>query len=120
MKRLKILSVLICLALVSCATIQERWNALTPDEKARIIINDLQTQLETLWNKGKDYVNQNPQYSQIWRDEIVPAFSTANTCLKTVIMIAQTRGITPDQVYSYVQPALDKIMFYLIKIGALK
>lgn len=116
----KILILMFIPLLLSCASIQERWNSLSPDEKARIIVSDLQSQLETLFDKGKSYVQNNPQYLPVWKEKIVPTFDLANDTLKRVIFIIRTKGMGPSDIYQTVQPYLDKIIAYLIEIGAIK
>jgi len=120
MKRKVFIPILLLLLLVSCATIQEQWNKLTPDEKARIVINDLQTQLSNLWETGKTYVDANPQYQEKWKKEIVPIFDSANKNLKVAITLSKVNQITPDVVYQNIQPAINSIIIMLVQIGAIK
>ncbi|MCL6542047.1 MAG: hypothetical protein K6T87_15940 [Roseiflexus sp.] len=123
MKR-KVLSVFVSLMLINlligCATVQEQWTKLTPDEKARVIINDLQMQLSSLWDTGKAYVETNPKHQDVWKQKIVPLFDIANRNLKMVIVLAQTKQITPAEVYEVIQPSLNSIILLLVNIGAIK
>ena len=106
--------------LVSCAGIQEKWNVLTPDEKARIIVSDIQAQLNTLFDTSKAYVIANPKYQEKWRTQIIPAFDLTNESLASAMILAKAGKITPDQVYAQVQPILNSLITLLVSIGAVK
>lgn len=118
--RLVLPMLLILTFLVSCVGIQEKWNALTPDQKARVVVNDLQNQLNTLFDTGKAYITANPQYQDKWKKQIVPAFDVANKSLLSAMNLAKSGQITPDQVYSQVQPVLNSVINLLVSIGAAK
>jgi len=120
MKRKIFIPIMLAMFLISCATIQDQWNKLTPDEKARIIINDLQTQLSNLWDVGKAYVEANPKYLDEWKNKIVPMFDTANKNIKVAITLSKLNQITPDMVYENIQPAINSIIVMLVQIGAIK
>jgi enamine deaminase RidA (YjgF/YER057c/UK114 family) len=125
MKRAKVIwSVLLALILLvgiglaGCASIQESWDRLTPDQKARVIVNDLQQQLDQAFDTSKAYVALHPEYQATWQNEVVPAFDVANEAMKNVITLAQNGDITPDEVYEQIQPLLNKILALLASIGA--
>ncbi len=121
--RLKWFPIILLLTLFilgGCATVQESWNKLTPDQKARVVINDLQSQLDTLFNTGKTYVTSNPQYQDKWKKQIVPAFDVANKGLRSATELAKTGQITPDQVYAQIQPLINSTINLLISIGGAK
>jgi len=115
-----VIPLLLVLVLLSCAGLQEKWNALTPDQKARIVINDIQGQLDNSFTQGKAYVAANPKYSEKWKKEIVPAFDVANKALASAIQIGKTKPITPDFVYMQVTVQVNQVLNLLIQIGALK
>lgn len=117
----KLSVICIVMLLVGCSyfgTIQQKWDNLTSDEKARIIVNDMQGQLDNLFNAGKVYVTANPKYAGEWKGKIVPAFDTANKSLATVIALGSKA--TPDILYSKIQPQITSIVNMLIAIGAIK
>lgn len=121
MQKLRILSVLLVFLLAaSCAGLQEKWNALTPDQKARIIINDLQEQLTTAFDQGKAYVTAKPQYQAKWKSEIIPAFDVANKALADAIALGKAKPLTPAIVYEKVGNTVNNVLDLLIKIGAMK
>jgi len=121
MRKLRMIFVLvILLGNIACAGLQAKWNALTPDEKARIVVNDLQDQLANAFDTGKAYVSANPQFQAEWRDKIVPAFDVANKALASVIAIGKTKSITPEFVYKEVQGLVTNVLNLLVKIGAIK
>lgn len=120
-RQIKLLLVMVVfLSLVACAGVQEKWNALTPDEKARVVVNDIQAQLNTLFDTGKAYVMANPKYQDKWKKEIIPAFDLANKTLASANILAKAGKITPDQVYGQVQPVLNSVIALLVSIGAVK
>ena len=121
MKRLRIsIAVLVCLALVACAGIQAKWNALTPDQKARVVISDLQGQLNGLFDQGKAYVAAKPQHQALWKSQIVPAIDQANKAIKTVIDLGKIKTLTPDYVYLTINPRIAGVVAWLVQIGAIK
>lgn len=111
---------LVVFLLVGCAGIQEKWNNLNSDEKARIILNDLQSQLNTLFDTGKAFVVANPQHTATWKTKIIPAFDLANKSLLSAMNLSKLGQITPDEVYGQVQPVLNSCINLLVQIGALK
>ena len=115
-KRKLVLLVLIAMVLSSCASmanLQESWNKLTPDEKARIISSGFQTQLDTLFDTGKAYVVANPDKQAVWKTQAVPAFDTCNKALR-VYMIGNT---TPEEVYNAIPPLLESVVKSLKAMG---
>lgn len=119
-KAMRILVLVLALFLVaSCAALKPKWDNLTPDEKARVILDGMQEQLNGLWKTGNEYVAANPQYKDMWKINGIPAFDAANKSLKTTIEIAMTEKITPNVVYEKVQPAINGVIGFLVSIGAL-
>jgi len=115
--------VLLFVSLVGCAyfgTIQDKWARLTPDEKARIILSDIQGQLSNLFDVGKAYVSANPKYNGIWKEKIVPAFDTANRSIKTAIELGKGKGLSPSFIYDTVQPNVNSVITLLEQIGAIR
>lgn len=118
MKRLLAVTliVMLCLAL-ACTTMQQQWDKLTPDEKARVVIADMQNQLNTLFDTGKQYVTLHPEAKEVWKEKAVPAFDLANKALEAAIKISSTQGITPDELYQVVAPLIDKVLQILTDMG---
>ena len=112
--------ILLVLMLVACATTQEKWKALTPDEQARIVIDDLQGQIDNAWSGCKAYVDANPKYHDQWIKTINPAFSAANKALASVMAIGKTKPITPAFVYEQVQKQLTNALTLATQIGWIK
>ncbi|MCL6577992.1 MAG: hypothetical protein K6T73_01215 [Candidatus Bathyarchaeota archaeon] len=121
MKRFwKFLPLIMALFVLSCAGVQQQWNRLTPDEKARVILNDMQEQLNTLFNQGKLYVQANPKHQQIWKEKIIPAFETSNRALGTAMELARNKQISPQETYNRFQPLINSVVNLLVEIGAVK
>lgn len=123
MKKLIAVSMFSVLLLVGCAgfaNLQEKWNALTPDAKARIIISDFQGQLNNLFTQGKAYIAANPSKEGEWKSKVVPAFDKANKSLGLVISIGKTSTLTPGQVYANVQDNVTKLIYLLTSLGVIK
>ena len=114
------LSVILLATLVSCVELQEKWRALTPDQKAQVIIGDIQGQLTNAFNTGKAYIATKPEYQEKWKTQIVPAFDIANKALASVIVLGKTKPLTPEFVYAQVQPQVTNVVNLLILIGAIK
>lgn len=114
------LLLIVLVSMVACSGIQTQWDKLTPDQKARIVINDIQDQLQGLFTNGKAYVTANPQYQTVWNTKIVPAFNVANTNLASIIGLSKTSSITPEMVYSAVQQSVNSVILLLTQIGAIK
>jgi len=114
------LSVILLVTLVSCVELQEKWKALTPDQKAQVIIGDIQGQLTNAFNTGKAYIATKPEYQEKWKTQIVPAFDIANKALASVIVLGKTKPLTPEFVYAQVQPQVTNVVNLLILIGAIK
>ena len=114
------LSVILLASLVSCVGLQEKWGALTPDQKAQVIIGDIQGQLTNAFNTGKAYIATKPEYQEKWKTQIVPAFDIANKALASVIVLGKTKPLTPEFVYAQVQPQVTNVVNLLILIGAIK
>jgi len=106
--------------LVGCGTLQEQWNKRTPDERARIITNGIQDQLNDSFDVSKAYVTANPKYQEKWIKEIAPAFKIANETTADVLLLAKSGQITPDQVYAKLSPLINKVTNYLVSIGAVQ
>ena len=119
-KYLFVVMVLVLLvAVAGCKTVAEKWESLTPDEKARVVIDDFQTQLDNLFHAGKTYVDAHPEAVTVWKQRIVPAFSTANKTLAHLISLAQLEELTPDAVYDEMGPWITEITALLVQLGAI-
>jgi len=103
--------------LASCATVQDSWNKLTPDQKARIVVSDLQGQLGTAFDTAKAYVDVHPQYKDIWKSKVLPSFDVANTALAGAMKLAQQQQITPEQIYINIVPVLKKVIAAAAEMG---
>lgn len=119
--KIKIIGLLILVMfLFSCASIQESWNKLTPQEKSRIILNDMQEHLGSLFDTGKSYVVLHPEYQNKWKNDIIPAFSVTNRALASAIMLSKIGTTSPDEVYAQIQPLINTVSSLLFSIGAVK
>jgi hypothetical protein len=90
---------------------------LTPDQKARIIVSDLQDQLSNSFDSAKAYVDVHPQYKDIWKTKVLPPFDIANTALKGAMKLAQQQQITPEQIYINLVPLLSKVISAAAEMG---
>lgn len=118
MKRVKLTVVmfLVMIVLVSCAGVQEKWNQLTPDQKARIIIGDIQDQLSTVFDTAKAQIGHKPE----WKAKVVPAFDVANKALADVIALGKAQPLTPAMVYEKVQNQVNNVLNLCIQLGWVK
>mgnify|MGYP001566531432 CR=1 FL=1 len=120
MKRKVLVGLLAIVLLVGCAGLQAKWAALTPDEKARIVISDLQGQLDNAFTQGKAYVAAKPELQVKWKSNIIPAFDVANKALASVIVVGKTKPLTPEFVYAQAQVQVTNVLNLLIQLGAIK
>lgn len=120
MRKVKFLVFLALIVLVACAGIQAKWNALTPDEKARIILNDFQGQLDNAFTQGKAYVTAKPELQVKWKTQIIPAFDVANKAIASAITLGKTKPLSPDVIYAQVQGQVTNVLNLLIQLGAIK
>jgi hypothetical protein len=111
-----LLGVVLLACFISCSTIQEKWSALTPDQQARIIIDDLQGQLDNAFVSVKAQIGTKPE----WKSTIVPAFDVANKALADVIAIGKTQPLTPELVYSKVQNQINNVLNLCVQFGWIK
>jgi hypothetical protein len=116
----RIVVLILALFLVaSCAMLKPKWDNLTSDEKARVILDGMQEQLNGLWNTANAYVAANPQYQDMWKVNGIPAFDAANKAIRSTVEIAMVEKITPNIVYDRVQPAINSVIGFLVSVGAL-
>ena len=120
MRKIPILILVSAFLLCACAGTQEQWDALSNQEKSRIIIAGFQNELNTLFDTGKAYVIANPEYNETWKIKILPAMSLTNEAIASTARLSMTEEITPDMVYSEIQPFINEVIFYLVEIGAIK
>lgn len=114
--RLTIIYFAVVTLLMGCASmanLQEAWNKLTPDGKARIIASGFQTQLDTLFDTGKAYVTAHPEHLALWKQQVIPQFDTCNKALR-VYMLGNT---TPEAIYKEIPPLIEAIVKSLKLMG---
>jgi hypothetical protein len=100
-----------------CAGLKAQWSSLPSDDKARIIVDDMQSQLNTAFDTADAYVKANPQYAEKWQKEILPAFDVANKAIKTSIDLAKAGKITYDDVLADARPLFNAVISLLQSIG---
>ena len=117
-RKLAIVFVLMAFLVAGCtAALQNAWNSKTPDEQARIIVSGLQKTLNQKFDEAKALVVVNPQYQEMWKKNILPAFDRANKTLRSFSELSFTGALTPAIVYAKYKPDIDALMLYLLKIG---
>ena len=106
------------LALVmACASLQEKWNKLTPNEQARVIVNGFQKTLSSLFDTGKAYVTANPSKQVIWKTKAIPAFDAANQAIFLGIQACIEGKGLPSKMYDSIGPAMKAIDDILLLMG---
>lgn len=83
------LALILILSLCSCATLQQKWNNATDDERARIILSQSQKSLNTMFTLGKAFVELKPEYLLRWKEKAIPAFDIANKVVAGLIAKGQ-------------------------------
>ena len=109
-----ILVILMAVLMVGCA----HWAELTRQEKARTVADGIQEELDEMFDSSKMYLDLHPEYQEKWKTKIVPAFDLANKTLKEVSELAKMEVITPDEVRQRMIPLLNRLIRYLVEIGA--
>src|SRR4030042_419567 len=108
--------------LASCATtgsnIQEQWEALTPDEQARVVISGFQKQVRSLLISTEAYITANPKYLDGWKTKILPSADFTKKSLDALVDLRLTPNLTPDLVYSKIQPLINNLILLIGQIGA--
>jgi len=118
MRRSKVVIVILAVLLVaSCASLQDKWNKLTPNEQARIIVGGFQKTLSSLFDTGKAYVTANPSKLTIWKTKAVPAFDAANQAIFLGIQACIEGKGLPSKMYDSIGPAMKAIDDILLLMG---
>jgi len=73
------------LLLTGCASLQEKWDKATEDEKARIMISQFQGTLKSSFILAEAFVKANPQYNEVWKTKVLPMFDFVNRILNDFI-----------------------------------
>ena len=79
------LMLIMMVSLLACATLQQKWDKATDDEKARITISQTQKSLKTAFVTSKAFVDANQKYQAEWKTKIIPMFDATNKILKDLI-----------------------------------
>jgi hypothetical protein len=109
--------ILLLILLAGCASVQEKWDALTPNEQARVIVNGFQKTLSSLFDTGKAYVNLHPDKQALWKDKAIPAFDAANQAIFVGIQACiEGKGI-PAKMYDSIGPMMKAVKDVLLLIG---
>lgn len=109
----KFIVLFLLIFVVGCAA----WSTLTRDEKARAVVDLMQTQLEEMFDQSKAYLDLHPEYQDKWKTEIVPAFDVANKTLADVAHLAKSQPMTAAQIRAVVEPLIGRIICLLGQIG---
>jgi len=101
---------LLAFYLTSCATLQQKWDKATEDEKARIFVSQTEKTLKTLLVSGEVFVEANPKYKEEWKAKVLPMFKAANAIVGDLIqkgMAGQT--LTSTQVLTAIAGRIKEI-----------
>jgi hypothetical protein len=106
--------IILIIALIGCTA---SWELLTPDQKARAIIDGMQLQLNDLFDQGKAYIDTHPDKLEVWQTEIIPVFDMANKAIADTIELAKLEKIGPRDVQQKLMPFLNRVLMHLDNIG---
>jgi hypothetical protein len=122
--------VLLLLAVVGCSLFltqvqQDAVANLTLDQKARLVADGFQSQLERDFDSAKAYVDSSPDptVKAAWKAQIVPIFDSANKALAKIIGAGALASgtvngnMTPDEIYAKIQPFMADLIRELVNIG---
>jgi len=116
-KKSIVIGICLLFVLASCATFQEKWNALGRNERARVIVAGVQTELESLFDAGKAYVTANPDKQEMWKKQVIPAFDTANKSIAAYIVFIGKGEATPEGAVNTLFPLLKSVVNLLASMG---
>lgn len=116
----KIAVPILLILLVGCVGLQQKWEQLTPDQKARVILADMQGQLRNMFESGKRYVEANPDKRPMWEKQVLPAIEGANKAIGQMIAAGATATLTPDRIYHHCQALIDIAADLMLKMGVTK
>jgi hypothetical protein len=109
-KSLFLVLVLMWVMMAACATLQEKWNKATPQEKSRITISQFQMSVKEMLDAGGLFVDQNPTYRPQWKEKVLPIFKTVNGILDQFILdLDQGKAISFTTIISAVSGKIGEI-----------
>lgn len=82
-------SLVLLVGLMGCATLQQKWDKATDDERARIIIKQTQSSLKNVSILTATVVEKNPQYKDAWKTKVLPMIETVSDILGDLIKKGQ-------------------------------
>lgn len=82
-------SLVLLAGLMGCATLQQKWDKATDDERARITVSQIQKSLKTTAVLAQAFVASNPKFQNDWKTKVLPMFETANNILGDLIKKGQ-------------------------------
>jgi hypothetical protein len=102
-----------------CVNLQSQWNKATEDERARIVLNQMQMSLDTLLDTGAAYVAVHPEKKADWQQRVLPMFKSVNNMIGENIKLAkENQGkVTVAQVMAAIQPKITEIEAVAIAWG---
>ena len=115
----KTLPVILMFMIMGCVGLQQKWEQLTPDEKARVILADMQGQLKNMFQLGKAYVEANPDKRAMWQKQVLPAIEASNRAIGVIMAGGATEKLTPDQIYFHCQMLIDTAFDAMRKMGVM-
>lgn len=105
-------------SLGACATLQQKWDKATDDEKARIVVSQTQSSLKLAFVASQTFVASNPKYKDEWKNKVLPMFEAANNILGDIIKKGQAgQKITYMEVLAAVGGRITDIMAVINKWG---
>lgn len=96
--------ILLLVLFVGCSSLQAKWDNLTPDQQASIVLNGLEDQLNLWFDAGKSYVTANPNHQVEWQTKVIPLFDLANQAIKDAVIYKKS----PADIYATVSPTITK------------
>lgn len=106
-----ILCLIALLSLLSCAS------NVTSDQQARIVLGDVQQQLDVAFDVAKAYYDQHPDKKAEWQGKVIPIFDTANKSLLNLETLYKRGAITMQDAVAQAQPILTNVVQTLATLG---
>ncbi len=83
------ISVILLAGLMGCATLQQKWDKATDDERARIVVSQTQKSLKLAFISAQTFIVSNPKYKDDWKNRVLPMFEVTNNILGDLIKKGQ-------------------------------
>lgn len=104
---------------IGCSTLTGKWKTATEDEKARLILADMQESVDSMLQFGESYVATHPDKKSDWQSRVLPLFKSVNDMIGENIKSAKANQgkVTVSGILTAIQPKLTEIETIIVSWG---